>query len=203
VVEITVADAAGRVGKSKAALLRTIKSGTISAARGETTGAFGVDASDLHHGFPPIPDVADTRHAAADQASWGALRAQLEAVNARIEELHDSRRMREDTIADLQRQLTASLADRHATPPARRPWWPWRQLALTVALFTVPSLCVAAEGGLGTGNELLSDCSEPTGQYGYGLCLGYVLGAGSSSASGVHCPPKGSTRAQAIDAVVH
>src|SRR4051794_15042786 len=83
----------------------------------------------------------------------------------------------------------------------RRSWGPWRWLALAVALLAGygPSLCLAADSG----NKLLSDCSEPPGQFGYAYCMGYVYGVGETSASGVFCPVKGITRGQAIDVVVH
>lgn len=140
-VEITVADAARRVGKSKATLLRAIKSGTISAARDAATGAFRLDEAELHRVFaavPPANGAAKATHAAADEASCSALRAQLEAAAARIEELRDSQRTRDDTIADLRRRLdaeaeerrrlTAILADQRLPPPApRRSWWPWQR----------------------------------------------------------------------------
>ena len=139
-MEITVADAARRVGKSKATLLRAIKSGTISAARDAATGAFRVDAAELHRVFPPVLEATDATHAADNEASWSALQAQLEAADARIEELRDSQRRSDDVIADLRRRLdteaeerrrlTAILADQRASAPRPAPEAPasaWRR----------------------------------------------------------------------------
>ena len=99
-------------------------------------------------------------------------------------------------VTDLCRRLDASEEERRPTAlPADQRAAPWRRLVLAAALLAgyVPRVCLAA-----TGRELLGDCSEPPGEYGHGLCLGYI---GSASAAGVHCPPKGG-RGQAIDAVM-
>ena len=58
-------------------------------------------------------------------------------LEARIVEMQEAARLRDETIADLRRQrdadaeerrrLTALLADQRAAPARRRSWLPWRR----------------------------------------------------------------------------
>ena len=212
---LSVSDAAAATGRSKSTILRAIRSGQVSAAR-DDAGNFQIDASELSRAFslvrPVLSNDAPRRiNGAPDAVAWQQLEARLSDALSQVDDLKRRLDKSEDERRATAEKLTALLSDSRSAPaaapdspsPARRSWWPWRR-ALAVALLAGcgSSLCLAAEGSFGTGYELLSDCSEPPGQYGYALCLGYVLGVGPTAASVVHCPPEGSTRGQAIDAVV-
>jgi hypothetical protein len=135
----TLTQASRACGKSKATLLRAIRSGRISAARDEVAGSWLIEESELHRVFPPgsaVPgtDTSDDAPRTPDRT------AELEA---RIAEMQASARLRDDTIADLRRRLDTAteqlgdalqqvrlLTDQRAAVPAappRQSWWPWRR----------------------------------------------------------------------------
>src|SRR4051794_37418952 len=139
-MQYTVADAAQAIGKSKATVLRAIAKGRISASRDES-GMFHIDPAELHRVFPANDSApSEAPHATSDDALRGDTAARLIAAEARITEMQEAARLRDDVIADLRRRLdaeaeerrrlTAVLADRSAAPPApapaRRSWWRWR-----------------------------------------------------------------------------
>ena len=142
-MQYTVAEAAQAIGKSKATVLRAIARGRISAIRDEA-GMFHIDPAELHRVFPKgAAKSGDAPHATSDEAVRSETAARLTAAQARINEMQEAARLRDDTIADLRRRLddeaaerrrlTALLADlrtpvpQSATPQRR--WWPWRQRA--------------------------------------------------------------------------
>jgi hypothetical protein len=135
----TLTQASRACGKSKATLLRAIRSGRISAARDEVAGSWLIEESELHRVFPPgsaVPgaDTVDDAPRTLDRTA---------EFEARIAEMQEAARLRDDTIADLRRRLDTAteqlgdalqqvrlLTDQRATVPAvppRRSWWPWRR----------------------------------------------------------------------------
>src|SRR3954468_10702376 len=136
----TLTQASKACGKSKATLLRAIRSGRLSAARHEVAGSWLIEESELHRVFPP--DAAVPGPSASDDALRTPDRtAELEA---RIAEMQEAARLRDDTIADLRRRLDTAtgqlgetlsqvrvLTDQRAAPPAqaRRLWLPRRRRA--------------------------------------------------------------------------
>jgi hypothetical protein len=139
-MQYTVAEAAQAIGKSKATVLRAIAKGRLSASRDEA-GMFHLDPAELHRVFPMgAANSSDATHATSDDVTRSDVAARLTAAEARIAEMQESARLRDDTIVDLRRRLddeaaerrrlTALLADLRApqpqpTPPVapRRRWW--------------------------------------------------------------------------------
>src|SRR4051812_20324174 len=134
----TVAEAAKAIGKSKAAIFRAIRKGTISAARDASNGVFLIDPAELHRAFPPAPTVsADTLHdTAGDVSRFAELQGRLADAHETITDLRhrldqsdDDRRQALDRLAAAQERITALLTDQRPTtptPPARH-WWNWRR----------------------------------------------------------------------------
>jgi len=122
----TVAEAAEVIGKSKAAVFRAIRKGTLSATRDGSGGMFLIDPAELHRAFPNGPAVsADTSPGTAIGTS------RVADLEGRLADAHE-------TIRDLRRRLDAAdeerrqalsqvraLTDQRAAP-ARR-WWSWRR----------------------------------------------------------------------------
>ena len=136
---LTLSQAARSCGRGKTTLLRAVRSGRLSAARDETAGTWLIEPSELSRVFPPGP-VLEIFHGAPRTERNGEDRtAELEA---RIAEIIESQRLRDDVIADLrgrldrseaerreaQTRVAALLSDRRAPPAApmpaqRRRWW--------------------------------------------------------------------------------
>lgn len=127
----TVAEAAEVIGKSKAAIFRAIRKGTISATRDESSGMFLIDPAELHRAFPHgpavspdtsldtaigTPRVADLEGRLADaHETIRDLRARLDAADRRLD----------TAAAQLGEALAQNrlLADQRAVPVRR--WLRW------------------------------------------------------------------------------
>jgi hypothetical protein len=133
--DYSVPQAAAAVGRNRSSILRAIKSGRLTAARDDATGAWRIDASELHRLFPTVR----ASDAVGGDAPSRTLDASAELAELRVHHA-DAIRVRDDTIADLRRRLDTAtqqlgealqqvrlLTDqRTAAPaPARRSWWPW------------------------------------------------------------------------------
>lgn len=120
----TLTSAANACGKSKATLLRAIRTGRLSAAREGSDGPWLIEPAELHRVFPSgtgapvIGMVADASRTPALTDRTGEL----------IAELRETARLRDETIADLRRRLDAAearldrllLTDQRSTG---RRWW--------------------------------------------------------------------------------
>jgi hypothetical protein len=118
---LTLSEAARAAGKSKSAVWRAIKSGRVSASRGDD-GDYRIDPSELSRAFPPEPP----RHVPAAQngtASGTTGNAEVAAVTAEL--IAELRARIADVTEDRDRWRT--LAERTAlpAPETRRRWW-WR-----------------------------------------------------------------------------
>jgi excisionase family DNA binding protein len=129
----SVAEAAQAIGKSKATVLRAIARGRLSAHRDEA-GMFHIDLAELHRVFPPNGSAPhEAPHATSNDASRSDVAARLTAAEARIDEMQEAARLRDDTIADLRRRLDEEAAERRRLtavlaaplPAPRRRWWQW------------------------------------------------------------------------------
>lgn len=122
----TLGEAAKATGKSKATISKAIKSGRISAQKGET-GTFHIDPSELHRVYPPAVSSeqeetpAKTSTKTDNDGSIKELQARLEAAQERLAD-------KEGVIADLRedrdrwrQQATGLLAD-------QRPKGFWKRL---------------------------------------------------------------------------
>jgi hypothetical protein len=135
----TVAEAAKAIGKSKAAVFRAIRKGTISATRDESSGVFLIDPAELHRAFPPAPTVSpDTLpDTVGDVSRFAELDGRLADAHETIADLRHrldqadaDRRQALDRLAAAQERITALLTDQRPTAPpepARRSWLPWRR----------------------------------------------------------------------------
>ena len=88
--QLTLAEAAKSAGRSKSALLRSIKAGRLSANRDELTGAWVVDVSELHRIYPPMSEAE--RAAVKDAPHTSELRARLSDA---LDQIQDLRRQRD------------------------------------------------------------------------------------------------------------
>lgn len=122
----TLGEAAKATGKSKATISKAIKSGRISAKKGDT-GAFAIDPSELHRVYPLTVEVEQKEtpvSSTVNTKSDGLIRelqARLEAAQERISD-------KETVISDLKedrdkwrQQATTLLTD-------QRPKGFWQRL---------------------------------------------------------------------------
>jgi hypothetical protein len=131
VTQLTLAEAAKSAGRSKSALLRSIKSGRLSAERDALTGGWMVEVSELHRLYPPLSEVVTDAangvpHTARDAPEMAELRARLNDALDQIQDLRRQRDRADDERRRAQEQLAGLLADQRAVVPARRGWWRWR-----------------------------------------------------------------------------
>jgi hypothetical protein len=125
VAQLTLAEAAKSAGRSKSALLRSIKAGRLSAERDALTAGWLIDVSELHRVYPAPTEARrdaaiDAPHTMRDAPEMTELRARLDDA---LDQIQDLRRQR-DAEAQERRRLTALLEDRRAIP-ARTSWWRW------------------------------------------------------------------------------
>jgi hypothetical protein len=146
-MRITIKQAGEATGKSKATILRAIKTSTISAIKDEMSGAWMIDPAELHRVFPAASNDAGE----ALQGEAGSLQREVAMMQQRLEELRQERE-RERLDKDRQidsltrrleaadeerrttlRQLTAILTDQReqttAPTPAKLRWWQRRKNA--------------------------------------------------------------------------
>jgi hypothetical protein len=132
----TVAQAAEAVGKSKAAIFRAIRKGTLSATRDTANGMFLLDPAELHRAFPESAAVSpdSIRDTGSDVPRNGEAHArlgdaldQIQDLRRRLDQADTDRRLALDRLAAAQERITALLTDQHAAPaPSGRRWWSWR-----------------------------------------------------------------------------
>ncbi len=122
----TLGEASKATGRSKSTISKAIKSGRISAKKGET-GAFEIDPSELHRVYPPTVESEQDRTLQTQKVNSGddglirELQARLEATQERLTD-------KEAVITDLRedrdrwrQQATALLED-------KRPRRFWKKL---------------------------------------------------------------------------
>lgn len=144
---LMLGEAAKVVGKNRTTILRAIKTGKLSAAHDDASGAWLIEPAELHRLYPQADARASapkgdahlrTGHASGEIRE---LRARLDAAEARLTDAHDQiadLRHQRDAEAEERRtaqaKLTALLTDRrppdHPSPDVRgdrgrRRWW-WR-----------------------------------------------------------------------------
>ena len=121
-MKYTLSEAAAATGKNKATIQRAIKSGKISAKKGES-GSYEIDPSELHRVFHPVAQRIPQRENATMRNStqqtlltpdFNALQriADLEKELAVMEErkngLEEHKRHLTDTVEDLRKRLDSS-----------------------------------------------------------------------------------------------
>ena len=80
--QLTLAEAAKAAGRSKSALLRSIKAGRLSATRDALTGGWVVEVSEMHRRYPPLREAVigaanGEPHTMRDAPEMAELRARL------------------------------------------------------------------------------------------------------------------------------
>jgi hypothetical protein len=121
---LTAREAGERAGKSRQAIIKAIRKGTISAAKDES-GEWRIDPAELFRVYPPVSPVDDTRPATETAKDTDGLRREIEMLRERLaekdEQIDD---LREDR--DRWREQATRLLPAPQTT-ARRSWWPWRR----------------------------------------------------------------------------
>lgn len=146
-MQYTAGQAAKAVGKNIATITRAIKSGKISATKGDD-GAWRIEPAELHRVFPVAPqDLRESEMqsnappvqeaiAIPDSALLQEVailrervRSQGSLLSDRAEQISDLR-SRLDKEGEERRRLSAILTDQSAAKtgadPARRRWWPFK-----------------------------------------------------------------------------
>ena len=142
-MKYSLSEAAKATGKNKTTIQRAIKSGKISANKGDG-GSYEIDPSELHRVFPPTVAQRDAQHMQSNdtqQAKFASesshidrvvdLEKELAVARERANGLEAQKDQMADTINDLRKRLdssetrvTALLAD---NSPKRSSWWPWKR----------------------------------------------------------------------------
>lgn len=141
-MKYTLSEAAAATGKNKATIQRAIKSGKISAPKGEA-GSYEIDPSELHRVFHPVAqrvaqrDNATIRNSAQQAGlppDFNTLQriADLEKELAVMEErkngLEEQKRHLTDTVEDLRKRLDSSEGRVLALLNDPRPKGFWKRL---------------------------------------------------------------------------
>lgn len=141
-MKYTLSEAAAATGKNKATIQRAVKSGKISAPKGES-GSYEIDPSELHRVFPPITQRVAPQHNATIRngtkqaempTDFNALQhiADLEKELAVMEErkngLEEQKRHLTDTVEDLRKRLDSSEGRVLALLNDPRPKGFWKRL---------------------------------------------------------------------------
>lgn len=121
----TLGTAAKATGKAKSTILRTIRSGTITAIK-TGSGSYEIEPSELHRVFPStVAQTMPSHDTQPAEEHHATLRLQLEILER--ERLRERDQM-QATIDDLRGR--PDRAEERATgllaaPQKRRSWWPW------------------------------------------------------------------------------
>lgn len=141
-MKYTLSEAAAATGKNKTTIQRAIKSGKISAAKGET-GSYEIDPSELHRVFQPVAQrVAKsenaTTHNNAQQVGFPSdsnasqrianLEKELAVMEERKNGLEEQKRHLTDTVEDLRKRLDSSDRRVLALLNDQRPIGFWKRL---------------------------------------------------------------------------
>ena len=142
-MKYSLSEAATATGKNKTTIQRAIKSGKISASKGDR-GSYEIDPSELHRIFPPIVSQRDAQHTQSNDTQQAKftpessridriveLEMELAVARERADGLEAQKDQMADTISDLRKRLDSSegrvtvlLA---ANSPKRSSWWPWKR----------------------------------------------------------------------------
>lgn len=146
-MQYTAGQAAEATGKNITTITRAIKSGKISAQK-DASGAWKIDASELHRVFPLNTQdlrrpqmLGDARPLQEQKNSQiAALQQELATLHERVAAQSELLEERAGQILDLKedrdrwrQQATNLLTDLGSTPrsglkvTSRRSWWPWRK----------------------------------------------------------------------------
>jgi len=132
---LSLREAAERAGSSKSTIFRYIKSGRLSASRGDD-GAFQIDPAELARVFTPQPSQQERAGSVSleydGMPGWDDMKSRNAALEEKVrglEALLAEVRSNRDTVQEQLRQVLAALPAPAPAPAgkAARPWWPfWR-----------------------------------------------------------------------------
>jgi len=130
-MKYTLSQAAEATGKNKTTIQRAIKSGKISASKGEI-GAYEIDPSELHRVFPPKSAQQTKSHEEQHGATSSnishleqlfSLEKELAVMKERSRGLETERDLLQSTVQDLRKRLdhasAALLEDKRGQKPNR------------------------------------------------------------------------------------
>lgn len=122
----SLGEAAKAAGKAKSTVLRAIKTGRISASKGDN-GAYRIDPSELHRAFDaPVSQTTQSNNTEPQNETVEHLKKTVERVeNERERERDQMQATIDDLRARLDRsedRITAMLVDKRKPEPLRR-WW--------------------------------------------------------------------------------
>lgn len=141
-MKYTLSEAASATGKNKATIQRAIKSGKISAPKGES-GSYEIDPSELHRVFPPVAQhVVQSNNATIRNRPQQAglppdfnvlqrianLEKELAVIEERKNGLEEQKRHLTDTVGDLRKRLDSSEGRVLALLNDQRPKGFWKRL---------------------------------------------------------------------------
>lgn len=119
-MKYSLSEAAKATGKNKTTIQRAIKSGKISASKGDS-GSYEIDPAELHRVFPPAAAQRDTQHSQSNdtqQAISASNHSNLERVvelekalavaHEKASGLEAQKDQMTDTINDLRKRLDSS-----------------------------------------------------------------------------------------------
>jgi hypothetical protein len=139
-MKYSLSEAAKATGKNKTTIQRAIKSGKISASKGDS-GAYEIDPSELHRIFP----MCVAHHDALRTQSNGAQRGEISSIPKHLERvlelekelavaherrtgLEEQKQQLTDTVDDLRRRLDSSESRVAALLTDQRPKSIWKRL---------------------------------------------------------------------------
>jgi hypothetical protein len=111
-------EAGERVGKTRQAIIKAIKKGTLSAEK-DTAGEWRIEPVELFRVYPPVPPVDDNQPVTESANDTGGLQREIALLRERIDDLVEDR----DRWRDQAERTMTLLTDQR--PPRRRRWWPW------------------------------------------------------------------------------
>src|SRR4051794_4410780 len=126
----TLGQAAKATGLSKMTIQRALKNGRLSGHK-DDTGAYQIDASELHRVFPPVTAGDGNTPVTVGQSAPPSVEVELRVGYARLEaEVSSLKVMLEDMRTERDRWHAQAERLALAGPSkAARPWWPWRRSA--------------------------------------------------------------------------
>ena len=119
-MKYSLSEAAKATGKNKTTIQRAVKSGKISAAKGDS-GSYEIDPSELHRVFPPAVAQRDAQHLQSNDTQQEniafsngnlarvlELEKELAVAHERADGLEAQKDQMADTISDLRKRLDSS-----------------------------------------------------------------------------------------------
>ena len=141
-MKYTLSEAASATGKNKATIQRAIKSGKISALKGES-GSYEIDPSELHRVFPPVAQrtaqhsnatVRNDAQREENAPDYNALQRianlekELAVMTERKSGLEEQKQHLTETVEDLRKRLDSSEGRVLALLSDQRPQGIWKRL---------------------------------------------------------------------------